>query len=160
MALVTPHKISPLLDGRQSDRAMMVRRGVQRHFFDLRIALLPEMTLASGRRADLMTLTEKGDFWIVEIKTSIEDFRVDSKWPDYRDYCDRLYFATHEGVPAEIFPEECGLIVADNYGAHILREAPDHRLAPARRKTLMRQFARVAADRLMQAELAAHGLTG
>lgn len=160
MAIVTPHKLSPLLDGRQSDRAMMIRRGVQRFFVDLRVSLIPEMTLASGRRADLMALTEKGDLLIVEIKSSIEDFRVDSKWPGYRDYCDRLYFATHDGVPADIFPEDCGLIVADGYGAHLLREAPEHKLAPARRKTLTRQFARLAADRLMQAELAAHGMAG
>ena len=160
MAIITPHKSSPLIDGRQSDRALLVRRGVQRFFFDLRVSLIPEMTLASGRRADLVALTDKGDLLIVEIKSSIEDFRVDTKWPGYRDYCDRLYFATHDGVPAGIFPEDCGLIVADAYGAHLLREAPEHKLAPARRKTLTRQFARLAADRLMQAELAAHGMAG
>lgn len=156
MTIVSPHSDSPLLDGRQSDRAMMVRRGVQRLFSEMRVALLPELTLGSGRRADLIALTEKGEFWIVEIKTSIEDFRVDRKWPDYRLHCDRLFFATHAGVPAEIFPEECGLILSDGYGAHLLREAPEHKLAAARRAALTRQFARAAAERLLAAELAAH----
>jgi len=158
MPIITPHTTTPLIDGRQSDRAMLVRRGVQRLFTNMRISLLPEFTLASGRRADLISLTEKGELIIVEIKSSIEDFRVDTKWPEYRAYCDRLFFATHDGVPAEIFPEDCGLLIADGYGAHILREAPEHRLAPARRKVLTRQFAQLAADRLMRAELAAHGI--
>ncbi|MBW3099086.1 MmcB family DNA repair protein [Pseudohoeflea coraliihabitans] len=157
MPIISPHKSSPLLDGRQSDRAMLVRRGIQRLFLSMRISLLPEMTLASGRRADLIALTDKGDIWIVEIKTSVADLRTDGKWPDYRDYCDRLYFATHAGVPPEIFPQDCGLLIADSYGADWLREAPEHRLAPARRKVLTRQFARLAADRLVLAEFAASG---
>lgn len=156
MTIVSPHSDSPLVDGRQSDRALLVRRGVQRLFCEMRVALLPEMTLGSGRRADLIGLTEKGDVWIVEIKTSIEDFRVDRKWPDYRLHCDRLFFATHPGVPSEIFPEECGLILSDGYGAAVLRDAPEHRLAAPRRTALTRQFARLAAERLLAAELVAH----
>lgn len=157
MPLVSPHKFSPLIDGRQSERAMMVRRGVQRLFGELRLSVIPELPLADGRRADLVALTPKGDIWIVEIKSSIEDFRVDRKWPDYRAFCDRLFFATHPGVPAEIFPEDCGLVISDGYGAHLLRDAPEHRLAAPRRKTLTLQIARAAADRLTAAELVAHG---
>ena len=52
-----------------------------------------------------------------EVAVLLEDFRVDTKWPGYRDYCDRLYFATHDGVPSEIFPEDCGLIIADGASA-------------------------------------------
>lgn len=135
---------------------MLVRRGVQRLMLDRRIALLPEMSLASGRRADLVGLTGGGDLLIVEIKTSLQDFRVDRKWPEYRLHCDRLYFATHPGVPADIFPEDCGLIVTDGYAAEILREAPEHRLVPARRKAVTLAFGRLAADRLMQAEWSAN----
>jgi len=155
MPVISPYRTSPLIDGRQSDRAMMVRRGMQRLFAEMRLAVLPELTLASGRRADLIALTPKADIWIIEIKTSIEDFRVDRKWPDYRHFCDRLFFATHSGVPLEIFPDECGLFLSDGYGADLMRDAPEHRLAPARRKALTLQFARAAADRLLAAELAA-----
>ena len=156
MPIVSPHSFQPLVDGRQSERAMLVRRGVQRLMSDRRIALLPEVSLASGRRADLIGLTGGGELLIVEIKTSLQDFRVDRKWPEYRLHCDRLYFATHPGVPAEIFPEDCGLIVTDGYAAEMLREAPEHRLAPARRKAVTLVFARLAADRLMQAEWSAN----
>lgn len=156
MPIVSHHTFQPLVDGRQSERAMLVRRGVQRLMLDRRIAMLPEMSLASGRRADLVGLTGGGELLIIEIKTSLQDFRVDRKWPDYRLHCDRLYFATHPGVAAEIFPEDCGLIVTDGYAAEMLREAPEHRLAPARRKAVTLAFARLAADRLMQAEWSAN----
>lgn len=134
---------------------MMVRRGVQRLFADLKLSMVPELALASGRRADLVALGPSGEIWIVEIKSSIEDFRTDSKWPDYRQHCDRLFFATHAGVPADIFPQDCGLIIADEWSGHLLREAPEHRLAAATRKAMMLRFARSAADRLLLAELAA-----
>ena len=90
------------------------------------MACYAEVPLANGRRADVLAVGPKGEIWIIEIKTSIEDFRVDRKWPDYLQHCDRLFFATHPGVPADIFPESCGLIVSDGYGAEILREAPEN----------------------------------
>ena len=159
MTLVSVPGAHPLIDGRQSDAALLVRRGVQRLLDELRHASLPELPLTGGRRADLVSLSVKGEVWIIEIKSSIADFRVDRKWPDYRSHCDRLFFATHAGVPLDIFPEECGLIVSDGYGAHILREAPEHRLVPAARKALMLDFSRVAARRLMMAEWNAGALS-
>jgi hypothetical protein len=86
--------------------------------------------------------------WIVEIKSSIEDFRADRKWPDYRLHCDRLFFATAPHVPAAIFPADAGLILADAFGAALVREAPEHRLPAATRKAMMLRFAHAAALRL------------
>lgn len=154
MPIVSPFNDNPLSDGRQSERALLVRRGVQRLFSDLGAVVLPELPLASGRRADLTVLGPKGEFLIVEIKSSVEDFRADNKWPEYRLHCDRFYFATHPEVPAGIFPDEAGFILADGHGAEILREAPEHRLAGATRKAMMLRFARAGARRLLAAELA------
>jgi hypothetical protein len=131
---------------------------MQRLLIDMKHASLPELGLSNGRRADIVSISDKGEIWIVEIKSSIEDFRVDRKWPDYRAYCDRLFFATLPDVPAAIFPEECGLFVSDSYGAELLRDAPEHRLSPASRKALTLNFSRIAAARLMQAEWAADRL--
>jgi hypothetical protein len=111
-------------------------------------AIVTELPLATGRRADVVALGPSGELFIVEVKSSIEDFRVDRKWPDYRLSCDRLFFATHAGVPLEIFPEEAGLILADCYGAEIMREAPEHRLAGATRKAMLLRFGQAAALRL------------
>lgn len=135
---------------------MMVRRGVQRLMLAQRVSVLPEMPLDSGRRADLVCLSDKGEISIVEIKTSIQDFRVDQKWPIYRLHCDRFYFATHPGVPTDIFPEDFGLILSDGYEAEVLREAPLERLQPATRRAMTLRFARLSADRLLQAEWAAN----
>lgn len=154
MPIISPLAINPLADGRQSDRAMIVRRGVQRLLAEHGAALLPELPLANGRRADLVAVTQRGDIWIVEIKTSIEDFRTDRKWPEYRLFCDRFFFATHPAVDASIFPQECGFILSDGYGAEILREAPEHRLAAPARKALTLRIARIGAARLTAAEVA------
>ena len=136
------------VDGRQSATALAVARGTQRLLVSLGLTCVAELPLASGRRADLVALGGDGEIWIVEIKSSIEDFRVDVKWPDYRLHCDRLFFATAAHVPQEIFPPDAGLIVADAYGAELLREAPEHRLHASTRKSMMLSFARAAARRL------------
>lgn len=138
----------PPVDGRQSERATFVARGVGRLLRARGFAIVSELPLATGRRADIVGLGPGGDIWIVEIKSSVEDFRADNKWPDYRLSCDRLFFATHGDVPAEIFPEDAGFILADRFGAELLREAPEHRLAGATRKAMLVRFAQVAALRL------------
>jgi len=138
----------PPEDGRQSANAAMVMRGVQRLLRAHRFESITELPLRNGRRADVMALSGEGRVHIIEVKSSLIDFRTDQKWGDYLEFCDRFYFATHAGVPLEIFPEQCGLIVADQFGAEILREAPEHPLNAARRKAVLVSFARTAAGRL------------
>lgn len=139
------------VDGRQSEEALGIRRGACRLLRDLGFATLPELTLASGRRADIMALSAAGDIWIVEIKSSVEDFRSDHKWQEYRDFCDRLYFAVAPGFPVEILPEDAGLILADRYGGEVIRHPEPARLAAARRKAVTLSFGRIAALRLQSA---------
>jgi hypothetical protein len=134
-----------------SPPARDILRGVQRVLKSYGFESMGEVVLANGRRADAMAIGPKGDLWIVEIKSSIADFRADSKWPEYRDYCDRLFFAVAPDFPIEILPAETGLILADRYGGEMAREAPEMRLAAARRKAVTLAFARAAAARLMHA---------
>ena len=136
------------VDGRQSQTALAVARGTARLLISLGFCCVSELALASGRRADLVALGRDGEIWIVEIKSSIADFRADRKWMDYRAHCDRLFFATTVEVPCDIFPKDTGLIVADAFGAHIVCEAPEHRLHASTRKSMMLAFARCAALRL------------
>jgi len=140
----------PLLpaDGRQSPVAAAIQRGVRRFFAQLGHSSLPEFALPNGRRADVVALSPDGCLTIVEIKSSTADFRADRKWPDYRPFCDRFYFAIPHTVAPEIIPGETGLMIADAFGAAILREAPDHILAGARRKAITLQYARTAASML------------
>ena len=148
MSLESIHAEIVIVDGRQSPTARSVCRGTSRLLRSLGFSCIPEMSLTSGRRADLVALAGDGEIWIVEVKSSIEDFRVDVKWPEYRWHCDRLFFATAPHVPLEIFPEDAGLILADGYGAEIVREAPEHRLAGATRRSMLLRFARTAGLRL------------
>jgi hypothetical protein len=146
------NEIASPQDGRQSEMALLVARGTRRLLRNLKFATLTELPLASGRRADIVALALDATIVIVEVKSSIADFRADRKWPDYRAHCDRLYFAVPESVPADILPQDAGLILADGFGAEILREAPEHRLAAATRRAMLTRFAHAAAHRL-------HGLT-
>lgn len=137
-----------ILDGRQSQTAAAVQRGACRMLRSLGHATVCELPLANGRRADIVSVDRSGTIAIIEIKSSIIDFRTDAKWPEYRDFCDLLYFAIPAEVPTDIMPEDAGLIVADRYGAEILRPAPEERLAAARRKAMVLRLARAAALRL------------
>jgi hypothetical protein len=139
---------SPLVDGRQSETALAIARGTARYLHALGYCVVSELPLPSGRRADLVALGGDGEIIIVEIKSSVADFRADQKWMDYRRHCDRLFFATHAGVPCDIFPAEAGLIVADAFGASIVSEAPEQRIAAATRRSVTLRFAHAAALRL------------
>ena len=147
---------APPVDGRQSPTALAIARGTARFLHALGYSVVSELPLPSGRRADLVALGDDGEILIVEIKSSIADFRVDQKWMEYRLHCDRLFFATVVEVPCEIFPADAGLIVADAFGAAIVCEAPEHRLPAARRRSVMLRFAHAAALRL-QALTDPHG---
>ncbi len=136
------------VDGRQSETALAVARGTARLLRSLGFCCVSELPLPSGRRADIVALDAAGEIRIVEIKSSVADFRADRKWPDYRMHCDRLYFATSLEVPCDVFPDDTGLIVADGFGGQIMCEAPEHRLVAATRKTMMLRFAQCAASRL------------
>lgn len=111
-------------------------------------SVVTELPLSSGHRADIVSLGQDGTLWIVEIKSSLADFQADSKWPYYRGHCDRLFFAVAPDFPADVLPEDTGLILADRFGAEMAREAPEHKLAGGRRKAVTLRFARAAALRL------------
>jgi hypothetical protein len=138
-------------DGRQSPTAAAVQRGCARLLGSMNFAPVTELTLATGRRADMMALGPKGDIIIIEIKSSVADYMADNKWEDYLDFCDRFFFAVPAEFPVDLLPGDVGYIVADKYGAEILREgAHDGRLPPARRKAVTLLFARMAARRVMR----------
>jgi len=124
-----------------------VTRGAARLLTALGYAPLAEVTLPNGRRADLMALGPKGELFIVEVKSCVDDFRVDQKWQAYQPYCDAFAFAVSPEFPREVLPDEPGLIVADGFGGAVLREAPMAPLAGARRKALTIAFGRLAALR-------------
>ena len=142
-------ELGPYIDLRQSQTALRVQRGVMRLLRDqFDFCCYAEVPLANGRRADVLGMGPRGEIWIVEIKSSLIDYQVDSKWPHYKDFCDRFFFAKPPELDAAIFPQSEGLIVADGYEGAVLREAPHEPLASARRKALLLKLARMGADRM------------
>ncbi len=138
------------LFGAPNEKAAALARGITRMFAAMNCSTIWEMPLANGRRADVAVLHPNTDFTLVEIKTSLADFRADNKWPDYLDFCDALFFAVPEDFDLTLLPQEAGIIVADRYGAEIVRKAPVEKLNAARRKAVTLRFARLAASRLQR----------
>ncbi|WP_396594730.1 DNA repair putative endonuclease MmcB [Brevundimonas sp. R86498] len=128
-----------------------VTRGAARLLIDLGYAPLLEVGLPNGRRADVMALGRKGDIVICEVKSGIEDYRVDRKWPEYAPFCDTFYFAVAPEFPDGILPPEPGLIVADGFGGAVVRNATASPLSGPRRKALTLAFGRLAALRVRPA---------
>lgn len=134
--------------GSLSGVAAGLARGVCRYFAMAGCACLLETPLKSGRRADVMVMGPDGQITIVEIKSGPQDYRTDRKWRDYREFCDEFFFAVGGDFPQTLIPDEVGLIVADRYGAAVIRRGEPHRLAGARRKAVNLRFGRLAALRL------------
>lgn len=149
--LITSPVAQPFGDTVPAGRAAEIVRGAQRMLAELGLASLTEVTLANGRRADLMAIAPKGEIVIVEVKSCLQDFATDQKWPEYAPYCDRFYFAVDCDFPKERLPEDAGMMVCDGFGGAILHESEVRPLNAARRKAVTLSFARLAAARLMRA---------
>lgn len=130
------------------ERALAIRRAAVRLCLRLNWAPLHEVALPNGRRADILALCGDGGFVCIEVKSGLRDFQTDRKWREYRDYCDRLFFAVGIDFPVDVLPEDAGLIVVADRGADLIREAPEHKLPAARRTALSRRFAWLAGWRL------------
>jgi hypothetical protein len=128
--------------------AERLARGVCRLFEDMGQAAITEFSLASGRRVDVIALDGAGGTTIVEIKSSVMDFRSDRKWQEYLEFCDRFYFAVAPEFPKDMLPAEVGLIVADDWHGTVIRESPQLALNGSRRRAQTLRIALTAAQRL------------
>ena len=126
----------------------LLARGVCRHLLTHGFATVEEVVPAAGLRVDVLALGPKGEVWIIECKSGRADYTSDRKWQSYLEWADRFFWAVDADFPLDLLPEDSGLILADAYGAEIVRMAPETRLAPARRKVMVQKFARNAALRL------------
>jgi hypothetical protein len=146
--MVDPGSPDMYASAQEPNSAALLARGACRALDQLGYMSLVEFPLANGRRADILALGRAGDLLSIEIKSSPADFRADRKWKTYRDFSDRLYFAVPNNFPQRLIPEECGLMVADSFGATVLRDGSSTPLNSARRRALTLRFARIAAARL------------
>jgi hypothetical protein len=129
-------------------RALAVRRATARLCVLLGWAPVHEVPLPNGRRADILTLRPDGGFSCIEVKSGPRDFLADQKWPEYREFCDALYFAVDAEFPQHLLPADVGLIVAADLVGELIREAPSHPLPASRRRGLLQRFSFLAATHL------------
>jgi hypothetical protein len=141
-------RVSAVIEPGFPERTAAIRRCTARLCLRLGWAPVHEVPLPNGRRADILALAPDGDLVCIEIKSGARDFLADAKWREYRDYCDRLLFAVDVDFPRELLPDDAGLIVACPPTADLLRDAPDHRMAPARRRVMLQKVAWLSASRL------------
>src|SRR5271157_5116811 len=125
---------------------------MQPSFPERALAIRRAVALPNGRRADILALRPDGGFACIEVKSGPRDFLADLKWQHYREFADELFFAVDTDFPQDLLPAETGLIVAAGLEAELLRDAPVHPLAAARRRALLHRFALVAAGRLATLE--------
>lgn len=136
-------------DGNLSPAARATTRGLCRHLIDRGHAPVTEVTLATGRRVDVLALGPDGSLLVVEVKSCAADFRADGKWEEYLAFCDAFSFAVPPDFPLDLLPEAEGLIIADGHEATVLRPpAARPRLHPSRRRAVTQLFATTAALRL------------
>jgi hypothetical protein len=128
--------------------AQRLTRGVCRALGALGYAALTEFPLNSGRRADVIAVNGAGETVIVEIKTSTADYRADRKWNEYLEFCDAFYFAVPVAFPLALLPADCGLMIADDYGAEILRRPAAQPMNGSRRRAQTLRLALAAMQRL------------
>lgn len=142
MSFTEPAPLTALQPGQ------LLARGVVRALSGYGFVAIEELVPTRGLRVDVMGLGPKGELWVIECKSSRADYMSDSKWQGYLEWCDRFFWAVDSDFPTDLLPEACGLIIADAYGAEIIRMAPEDKLAAARRKVLTHKFASHAARRL------------
>lgn len=125
-----------------------ITRGVIRLIGDMGFAPLTEFKLTNKRRVDVAALDRDGQFMVIEVKSSVADFRADNKWHEYLDFCDYFYFAIDTDFPRDLIPDDCGMIIADRHEAAIIRPAHHAPMNGNRRRTQTLRFARTGAQRL------------
>ncbi|MGF1454712.1 MAG: MmcB family DNA repair protein [Alphaproteobacteria bacterium] len=147
------------MDAVRPAQTLAVTRGVCRLFLDLGFSPVREVSLPTGRRVDVAGIGKGGEIIVAEVKSGPEDFKTDSKWTEYPDFCDRFFFAVGPDFPVTLVPEDRGLIIADRHGGAVVREGADTPLHASRRKAMTLRLARLAAERLARLADPDHVLT-
>lgn len=127
-------------------------------FFKYRYSIAFELGLTSwgARRADVIGSKISGDLVIVEVKSSVADFRSDSKWHEYLAFADRVYLAMTKEVAEKILkhpelsariPDRVGILIlgADGY-MKTRKPAKRESVLPAVRLSILARLAWRAGD--------------
>ena len=121
---------------------------IARSYYERGEGVLREFKLKVRRRADLITINDRGWITIVEIKSSREDFQSDQKWGEYIEWADQFYFGVAHSFPIDILPEEHGILTTDGFDIYEARPSPVSKLNATRRTALIRNLAKASMRRI------------
>lgn len=101
-----------------------IKKSVGLYYRAKRRAVFPELGLCRGGRlrADLFVLAMNGHSVVVEVKSSVADFRSDSKMQKYLDFCHQAYLAVTRKVYKKIADDiepGFGVFIMSADGCHI-----------------------------------------
>jgi hypothetical protein len=125
--------------------ALYYRRKMRMCFFELGLC-------SSGRlRADILVLAMNGHLVIVEVKSSVADFRIDKKMRGYEKYANQTYLAMPELVYLKIKDRilpDWGVFIMSNDGQHIkkVKGAPNFDIEEEDSKSVLIRAAFRSAD--------------
>lgn len=122
-------------------------------FFRYRYSMAYEVGLQSWgtRRADVIGNKISGDLVLIEVKSSVADFKSDAKWHEYLKFADRVYLAFTVDVARKInkdkelmsrIPSRVGVLVLSEYG--LMRVVKKAKIVPVEPDIRMSILARLA----------------
>ena len=108
--------------------ADVIKRTVAKRFKKQKKAVFFELGLCKGGRyrADVFALSMRGHVTVVEVKSSVYDFRSDKKMHHYLNYCDQFYLAVTKSVYDQIDFDlpGAGVFILSNDGLFIDKVKP------------------------------------
>jgi hypothetical protein len=111
----------------RTETAEALKKASAMMFFKYGFSLTFELGILpwGRRRADVIGCKIKGDLVLIEVKSSVADFRSDDKWTEYLPFADRVYLAFTKEVAKKIYnnhelkariPKRVGILVLGDDG--------------------------------------------
>jgi hypothetical protein len=111
----------------RAQTAEALKKAVSFMFFKYGYSMTTELGILKWgrRRADVIGNKIGGDLVLIEVKSSVADFRTDNKWTEYLPYADRVYLAFTKEVARKIhdnpelkarIPKRVGVLVLGSDG--------------------------------------------
>lgn len=128
-----------------------IRQVVSAFYTKKRWAVHFEVGLCKGGRlrADILAMAMNGYMVVVEVKSSVADFRTDKKMEQYTRYCNQAYVACSAEVYAKIKDKvlpNFGIIVVDGVRCYVAKKAQKRNVHHKTKLNLITRMAYRSAD--------------
>ena|ERR1700737_1106095 len=132
-----------------------IKQIVSRYWIKKRWAVHFEVGLCKGGRyrADVLAMSIRGQLVIIEVKTSVGDFKSDHKMLQYKNFCDNLYVAmtdvVYDKVKHLIAPGVGVFVIDINNGTRVRKRSTSNLLSDSIRFSVVTRMAYRSADKTL-----------